>query len=107
MLTFRRVCRFNAAYIVSKLSSVRVETVLLEISGSNLNRANSCKDDNHNGVSLAMCGSIKATRYAWSVLATWSSAHADKTAILIIVCAFALRPRRSPTVVSLLSPTRL
>ena len=98
------VCRFNAAYVVSSPSSALAGTALLEMSGSNLNWANSCNGDNHDGVSLAMFGAIRGNRYAWSVLATWSSAQADRTAILTIVCAFVLRPRRSPTVVSLLSP---
>ena len=35
---------------------------LLEISGSNRRRANSCNDDNHKGVRLAVYGLTTSTR---------------------------------------------
>ena len=73
--------------------------MLLEISGSNRSRANSCKDDSHNGIRLAMRGLTTSVKNALSVLATCSSAHADNTDILTIVCALVLSDLRSPIAV--------
>jgi hypothetical protein len=68
----------------------------MEISGSKRNRANSLSDDNHSGVRVAIWGFTTSTKYFCSVLATWSSAQAENTAILTITCALELSPFRSP-----------
>jgi len=73
--------------------------MLLEISGSKRRRANSCRDDSHSGMRLAMCGFTTSVRYVRSVLATCSSAQADNTDILTIVCALVLSDLRSPIAV--------
>lgn len=91
-----RVSRFSAEYTVSRLSEGDVWAVLLEMSGSNLSLANSCSDDNQRGVSFPTCGFTTASRYVCSVLATCSSAQAEKIAILTITWALELRPFNSP-----------
>jgi len=67
-----------------------------EMSGSNLNRAYSRRDDSQSGVSLAMCGFSTSTRYDCSELAICNSAQAEKTDILTMTWAFELKPFRSP-----------
>jgi hypothetical protein len=104
VLALSNVSRFRAAYIVSRLPDNDAEPID-EISGSNLNRAYSRRDESQSGVSLAMCGLSTSTRYACSELAICSSAHAEKTDILTITCAFELRPFRSPIAALSDSPT--
>jgi len=91
---------------VSKLPDNDAEP-MDEISGSNLKRAYSRREESQRGVSLAMCGLRTSIKYVCSALAIWSSAQAEKTDIFTITWAFELRPLRSPIAAVSDSPMRL
>ena len=90
--------------MVSRLPDKDAEPIEDEMSGSNLSRAYSLSDASQSGVSFAMCGLKTWIKYVCSVLAIWSSAHAENTDILTMTAAFELRPRRSPIAAASVSP---